>query len=328
MILAIDSGTTRTRVWLMPSGGDPVEAASGIAGARDRAHRRDRAWLLAMVRKLTGQALATAGADWGDVEAAIGFGMITSELGLVEVPHLVAPVGREALAAAITDWDGGLGPVPLLLVPGVRTPPELVPGADVMRGEETEIAGVLARELIAPPFLYVSPGSHSKFAWVDEQGRIAWSLTTLSGELLWALHRETILAGLVDPAAPDLDPVRVEEGARIAESGGLTRTLFAARVANVLLDLSPAECSSLLHGAVAGDDLRALEATLPAGERRVAIALSGRGLLRQCYRLLLERRGWTSDVQLIDEPLGPIGARALYEARRARAGEQGRRLRA
>ena len=50
MILALDSGTTRTRVWVLPNGGDPVEAASELAGARDLVRSHDRAWLLERVR--------------------------------------------------------------------------------------------------------------------------------------------------------------------------------------------------------------------------------------------------------------------------------------
>jgi 2-dehydro-3-deoxygalactonokinase len=197
-----------------------------------------------------------------------------------------------------------------------------------MRGEETEIIGLLARERVPPPFLYVSPGSHSKFVWVDEEGRILWSLTTLSGELMWALHRETILAGLVDIGSETLDPVRVEEGARIAATKGLTRALFVARVANRVLGMSPLECSSLLHGAVAQIDLRGLEGALPPRRMPpVPVALAGRGALFECYRQLLERRPWAREVHVIDEPLGAIGARALYEAC-VRAGEKGRSLRA
>jgi len=327
VILAIDSGTTRTRVWMLPGSGDPVAAASDVAGARDLAQARDRAWLRATVRKVTDEAIVAVGADWADVEAAVGFGMITSELGLVEVPHLVAPVGRPELAAAMAERSAGVLPVPLFLVPGVRTDANRLSRTDVMRGEETEIAGLLTLDRLASPLLYVSPGSHSKFAWVDDQGRIAWSVTTLSGELLWALRRETILAELVDPDSADLDPARVDEGARIAESAGLTRALFLTRIANLLVGLSPVECSSLLHGAVARTDLTALEGALPAGTSPVSVALSGAGPLRECYQRLLEQRTWVRNVELVDEPLGAIGARFLYE-RRVHLGEEGRTLHA
>jgi 2-dehydro-3-deoxygalactonokinase len=327
VILAIDSGTTRTRVWVLPDEGEPVEAASGLAGARDLARSHDRAWLLERVQEVTEAALAAVGAAWDEVEAVVGFGMITSELGLVEVPHLVAPVASRDLAAAMARWDVGALPAPLYLVPGVRTDAARIEGADVMRGEETEITGLLARGRVAPPFLYVSPGSHSKFVWVDEQGRILWSLTTLSGELMWALQRETILAGLVDVGSEKLDPVWVEEGARIAGRSGLTRALFVARLGNRLLGMSPLECSSLLHGAVAQIDLRGLEGALPPTMPPVPVALSQGGALFECYRYLLERRVWAREVHVIDEPLGAIGALALYEAG-VRAGEKGRSLRA
>src|SRR5205823_8108633 len=124
VILAVDSGTTRTRVWVLPNGGDPVEAASELAGARDLVRSHDRAWLLERVREVNEAALAGVGAGWDDVEAVVGFGMITSELGLVEVPHLVAPVASADLAAAMMRWDESALPAPLYLIPGVRTDAE------------------------------------------------------------------------------------------------------------------------------------------------------------------------------------------------------------
>lgn len=327
MILAIDTGTTRTRVWMLTEDGDPIEAASGLAGARDLAGRHDREWLAEQLQQVTEDALDSLGIGWGEIEAVVGFGMITSELGLIEVPHLPAPVAWPELAAAMARWETPLLPVPLFLVPGVRTEADRVEGTDVMRGEETEIVGLLSLDQLSPPFLYVSPGSHSKFAWIDESARIAWSLTTLSGELLWALHRETILAELVDLDAATLGVTRVEEGARFADTHGLTRTLFVARLANRLQQLPPSECSSLLHGAVAGTDLRALERRLPQQMPPVPVALLSDSTLGEAYRQLLESRAWVQEIHIIEQPLGAIGARALYEAG-AGASEKGRPLRA
>jgi 2-dehydro-3-deoxygalactonokinase len=314
MILAIEAGTTRTRVWAPSTAGDPTEASSAVIGARDLARGRDRAWLLAQIQDLVDAAIGTT-TRGADIDAIVGFGMISSEFGLLEVPPLVAPTGPRRLAAAMERLDGALS-APLFLVPGVRTEADDVRGADVMRGEETEIVGLLALELMECPFLYISPGSHSKFVWVDEKGRIAWSLTTLSGELMWALHRETILASLIDPGSPGVDRARAKEGARIAERSGLTRALFAGRLANRAFDLSPHECSSLLHGAVAGTDLSVLRNGWLRDMGPINVAVSGRGPLRECYQLLLDGRPWVRELQTFDQPLGALGATTLYEASR------------
>ena len=328
MIVAVDSGTTRTRAWVVANGA-VGDGASTIAGARDLARTRDRAWLFDQVREVTDRALATADIAWSDVDAVVAFGMITSELGLVELPHLVAPVDVGELVHAILEWsDTPELPARLLLVPGVRNASQDVERADFMRGEETQVVGLLALAKVEPPLLYVSVGSHPKFVWVDADSRIAWSVTTLSGELLWALHRETILADLVDPESRLADLDAVERGARIAESAGLSRALFAARLLNRIGDASPETCSALLCGAIARTDLRALEIALPAGAGMERIVLSGHGPLLDAYRHLLTRAN-VGLVETVEEPLGAIGARALYERRGTLfSGEEGRKLRA
>lgn len=327
MILALDSGTTRTRVWVLAEGREPFVGASEIVGARDLARTRDREWLARRVHDVAEAALDAADATWGEVEAVVMFGMITSELGLVEVPHLVAPVDSVDLVAAMVEWSDDALPARVLLVPGVRTDGARLEWSDVMRGEETEVVGLLSLPEVEPPLLYVSSGSHSKFVCVDGDGRIVWSVTTLSGELMWALHKETILADLVAVDAEDLDPEWVDEGARVTRQAGLTRALFVARVANRLSGVTPGQCSAFLHGAAAETDLRALEAALPDDRGRATIALRGGGPVRECYRQLLEQRPWVREVRLINQPLGAIGARVLYEAR-VRTGEEGRPLRA
>jgi 2-dehydro-3-deoxygalactonokinase len=328
VIVAVDSGTTRTRAWVVTDGA-VGKGASAIAGARDLARTRDRAWLLDQVREVSDQALATAEVAWTDVDAVVAFGMITSELGLVELPHLVVPVDVGELVRAILEWsETPMLPAPLLLVPGVRNASEDVERADFMRGEETQVVGLLAVGKVEPPLLYVSVGSHPKFVWIDADNRIAWSVTTLSGELLWALHRETILADLVDPERSLADLDAVERGARVAESAGLSRALFAARLLNRIGNASPDTCSAFIHGAIARADLGALESALPPGAGMGRIVLSGNGPLLDAYRHLLTRANIGS-VETVEEPLGAIGARTLYERRAALfASDEGRKLRA
>jgi 2-dehydro-3-deoxygalactonokinase len=328
VIVAVDSGTTRTRAWVVAHGAVGA-GASTIAGARDLARMRDRAWLLDQVREVADRALAAAGVEWRDVEAVVAFGMITSELGLIELPHLVAPVGVDELVDAMFDPpEIPKLPARLLLVPGVRNVSEDVERADFMRGEETQVVGLLSLAKVEPPLLYVSIGSHPKFVWVDADGRIAWSLTTLSGELIWALQQETILAELIDPSAGLVDFDAVDDGARVAETAGLSRALFAARVLSRIGGGSRESCSAFVHGAVARADLRALDGPLPVEAAPERIALSGRGPLLDAYRHLLER-SLGSAPQVLDQPLGAIGAGVIYESRAAlERSEEGRRLRA
>jgi 2-dehydro-3-deoxygalactonokinase len=311
VILAVDSGTTSTRAWVVDSG-TVLAAASTRGGAKDVATGQHRFELLRSVRSVCEGALGDSGRSWDDVRAVVAFGMITSELGLEEVSHLEAPADRRALVDAMRRVDDAL-PAAIYLVPGVRNDGPDLAEIDFMRGEETEVVGLLSLGSVEPPVLYVSTGSHTKFVGVDGSGRIDWSMTTLSGELLWALHRETILSELVDPMGELRDMEAVEEGARVSEQAGLSRALFATRLLNRIRGAGPDTCSAFVHGALAGSDLRSLRAALrgrPDPPTRVVIG--GGSALAQAYRHLLGKEDWVTALDDTDQPLGALGAWILF----------------
>lgn len=320
-ILAVDSGTTTTRVWALDDGA-VLGTRSTRLGARDVARDSGRERLLKHIARLAGETFDEVGGDWETLDAVVAFGMITSELGLEEVPHLEAPVTPIDIAGRLERRDYAPDiPVPTYLVPGVRWNGNQGAGStDFMRGEETEIAGLLDLDDAEPPLLYISPGSHTKFVTVDEGCKILWSYTTLSGELIWGLAQETILAGLLDPAWTGNDRTMVEHGADFARTYGLTRALYATRLMNRLDDVPPAACSAHVHGAVAGTDLDGLEAL----RDRLAVPLPSRvrvaadGGLGDAYLALLDNRAWTGSVSAITEPLGPAGAWRLFVHNRER----------
>ena len=181
MIAVIDSGTTRTRVRLWDGAG-VVWGQSEQAGARDTAADghpgKVEAALGAMLTGAEG------------LEAAVCSGMITSNVGLKEVPHLLAPCSPEDTARGIVRQDfPEISEAPFYFIPGIKTLPqslglENLEAADVMRGEETEAAGL--RELLglSEPVLLMHYGSHHKAIRVDGEGRILGSKTSITGELL------------------------------------------------------------------------------------------------------------------------------------------------
>ena len=151
-LVALDSGTTSTRAWLVEDG-RLVGGVHEHVGARDVAQGRSREWLAGQLSSLVQQVLEQHGLTASQVEAVVGFGMVTSELGIEEVRHLTAPVDSSQLARAVAKDPGRtLGPplgdgrpVPFYLVPGVRCGGDGADGRrDFMRGEETEVVGLLA----------------------------------------------------------------------------------------------------------------------------------------------------------------------------------------
>ncbi|WP_149193317.1 2-dehydro-3-deoxygalactonokinase [Luteimonas suaedae] len=239
--LVIDGGTTTTRVWAVD--GDLVLArGSAMIGARDSARDGNNGRLVGAVRDLliAASAEADARASRWDPRYVVAAGMITSPLGLVEVPHVEAPAGVDELARNVRTLSlPEASPLPILLVPGVRCGP-LQPGlsdlaeVDVMRGEEVVCLGLVRTGQLPRPGLALSVGSHWKRVEVDADGRIASCTTTLSGELLHALRTQTVLAASVDAALPprleagDLDAFRA--GMRERARSGLPRAAFCTRL--------------------------------------------------------------------------------------------------
>ena len=102
---------------------------------------------------------------------------------------------------------------------------------DVMRGEETQIAGALAGE--GGVTLAVLPGSHSKWA-VVRAGRIEQFATFMTGEIYAVLKAHSILGRMMPaiPTASDEGEFRrgVAAGTRgDAGPGMLLHRLFGAR---------------------------------------------------------------------------------------------------
>jgi 2-dehydro-3-deoxygalactonokinase len=308
-IVAIDGGTTSTKAWVVDDG--EILAAERIAGgARNVAAGEDRAWLADVVAEVAHMALAQTGQGWSGVEAVVAFGMITSELGLAEVPHLPAPVGIADLVTGMQRHRGVASiPAPVYLVPGVINHSNDLAGYDFMRGEETQVVGLIDAGEPAPPFLYVSAGSHTKFIKVGADATIRWSFTTLSGELLWALARETILASVLDPTLPLADEEAVDRGCSLEESQGLSRALYAGRLLNRLEGAGLATCTDFIRGAVASADLRGLRQLDDLPSTVVVGAASG---LSPVYARLLRREPWVRSCITSELPLGALGAWRLW----------------
>jgi len=312
----VDSGTTRTRVRVW-QGGAVTWTGDREAGARDTAIEGHTGRIRAALRELLAEARSATGAT---PRAAICSGMITSNLGLHEVPHLPAPAGPDELAAGIVEvrFDDAAD-VPFAFVPGVKTPPAArdVAGletGDVLRGEEAEVVGLRDRLGIATAATYLHFGSHHKAVEVDADGRITASRTAITGELLAAITEHTILKSSTVPLAGlDPDPAAVTAGARAAREHGVGRAAFLVRVGEHLAGIPREHMTAYLIGALAALDLP----LLAGGDTAAPIVLYGHGvfpgvltqLLADGTRPIVRVDGATADLAAV------VGAVALYERR-------------
>ena len=185
-------------------------------------------------------------------------GMIGSRQGWVEAPYLPCPAGPAEIAAALTDVPFDWAQVKI--VPGLSAV-DSSGVAEVMRGEETQLIGVLSA--IGSTGWACLPGTHAKWARVEDSRIVSFS-THLTGEAYAALRGHTILARMMRDGATD--PAGFDRGvARSGEPGGLLHHLFGVRSLALVGRLGEGAGSSYLSGLLIGHEVRAALAGVPHG---------------------------------------------------------------
>jgi len=290
-LICVDAGTTNTRVWLTVGDQVVARAQAGV-GVRDTARDGSSARLRNALRELINQVQGAAlnrGCGQSP-ECVIAAGMITSPLGLTEIPHVTAPAGLNDLAAAtrphsFTEITG----LPILLIPGVRYGPrpcdqDTVGTTDLMRGEETLVIGLGALGLLKPRSTLLNLGSHWKVIKLDRDARIESSVTSMTGELIHTAQTQTILASSVPPARPSvIDRTWLEAGMREQRRSGLARALFCVRLLEQGSESSAERRLAFLLGAFLASDMDAMYAR-GLLDSQGAVVITGGGAIAEIWR--------------------------------------------
>ena len=268
-------------------------------GARDTARDGHNGRLKAGLREVLNALLRERPADIPPPRFIAAAGMSTSPQGLLEVPHVPAPAGATELAAAARERTfPDVSEVAFVLVPGVRTVERRgaakgIGATDVMRGEETLCVGLLRQGLLGRGGTLLNLGSHWKLIRTDAEGRIAGSVTSLSGEMIQAVRSQTVLASaLPDGPLGEPDPAALAEGMEQARRSGLLRALFCVRLMELAGRSTPAGRLSFLVGAFIGSELDGLRAT-GALEPGTSVAISGGEKVGGAWATALEQSGQT-----------------------------------
>ncbi len=303
MIIAIDGGTTNTRLTLVDKGVilDRIKKKVGARSGGGELKTAVREGIAELFGKNPGAA--------GKVSKIVLSGMIGSESGLCEIPHIVAPAGvKELRKSLVTVKMPEVTELPLVFIPGVKTfsDPKEKPLSelDIMRGEETELCGIMS-EIGARRALVLLPGSHMKIIETDSEGRIISFRTSISGELSRAAAENTILSrsiGGVFPASMDAEYLR--NGFEYAKAHGIGEALFKVRVQGNFLGVGPEKLYAFLLGAILRDDVR----SLPSGGNPVVIA--GSEPFRSAFDRLIEGEKIIIDDK-ISETAAAIGAEII-----------------
>lgn len=322
-IITLDTGTTNTRVVLWDSKFRPAASAKSEVGVRNTAIDGSNRRLKAAVKECLERVLRDAGTSYDEVEAVIASGMITSNVGLVEIPHCVVPAGADDLAAAVQEVSlPDVCPIPIHFVPGVKNSGGPIgfgnfEAMDIMRGEEVESIALLEQYPRGKSYLLVLPGSHMKFVSVNTKGQITGCLTSISGELLASITNDTIIADAVGRqfvAPEDYDRSMVLLGCDTAAKSGVGRACFSARILSQFVLKDQKKLANYVLGAALQSDLTGIrhsDALQVGPETDVIIA--GKDPLRRAMADLLEHDGYFAHVHVCAPKEGiPLSAAGAF----------------
>ncbi len=127
--------------------------------------------------------------------------------------------------------------------------------ADVMRGEETQIAGAMA---LHPGFdgVMCLPGTHSKWARVSAE-EVTGFQTCMTGELFALLSRQSVLRHSLAGEASDDAAFDEALSDALSRPERVAARLFSIRAESLLSGLSPASARGRLSGLLIGMELAA-----------------------------------------------------------------------
>ena len=285
-LIALDWGTTSLRVYRFGNDGQVAASRQLAAGILQVATDGSASGFADAFEQACGDWLRAAPAS-----AVIACGMIGSAQGWREAAYLDVPLSVDDLGRTLTEVGTPSGAV-LHIIPGL-----IARGAlpDVMRGEETQVAGAIERGDAGHPGdeRIVLPGTHSKWVRVRDR-RIVEFRTFMTGEVFAALCEHTILGRTMRRSAvPDLDAF--DRGVAVARSpearGGILSTMFSTRTLGLVGALSAEAQADYLSGMLIGFEIAAME---DLGERPGPIVLVGGDDLCQRYRRALVALGHPS----------------------------------
>ena len=240
-LIAADWGTSNLRVWGMDHQGNVINRITNGKGMSSLMPSEFEPYLMGLI------------GNWLPKEVnakcpIIICGMAGAKTGWKEAAYLKAPcppVNKEKIIQIETEDQR----ISVRIVPGImqKSPP------DVMRGEETQIAGYLSKK---PDFdgIICLPGTHTKWVHISA-GEIVSFKTFMTGEIFLSLSERSILKSSVQ--SNDFDPTSFLEAFEDTYSNPalLSSKLFGLRAADLLENTSTKFLKSKLSGYLIGSEL-------------------------------------------------------------------------
>jgi 2-dehydro-3-deoxygalactonokinase len=291
-LIALDWGTTSLRAHRFDGSGRVVESRQQASGIM----RIDGGDAAAGFERALDQACG----DWMSADptaALLSCGMVGSAQGWREAAYVEIPASLDDLGRALTQVATSRGVV-LHIIPGLIARGPL---PEVLRGEETQVAGVIGSGADAaagaPADAWIGlPGTHAKWVRVRDR-RVVEFHTFMTGEVFAALCAHTILGRTMRPAAPPgvRDDRAFDRGVAVAGSPegrlGVLSTMFSARTLGLVGELAAEAQADYLSGLLIGHEIAALAQLGERPEPSEPIVRVGDGELCERYRRALAAFG-------------------------------------
>lgn len=183
-------------------------------------------------------------------------GMAGSRQGWKEAPYVDVPASIDAILTGALRVDDQQRDV--RIVPGLAQ--RLADMPDVMRGEETQLAG--AGLEAAGRHVACLPGTHSKWAIVED-GTISGFGTWPTGEMFSVLAGHSILRQTLGktpaPVGADNRFFRHWCETALGDGGDMLARLFTIRASHLLQGLEPADAAAALSGLLIGSEVASVQ---------------------------------------------------------------------
>jgi len=289
--IAADWGTSALRLWALGPDGGVIAERRSDAGMGKLSPSEFEPTFLALAGDLI---------EGEDAIEVLICGMAGARSGWKEAPYLSVPCTPHGTGAIhVETRDPRLS---VWILPGLaqEDPP------DVMRGEETQIAGFLAT---VPGFdgVLCLPGTHSKWVRV-KGGKITGFHTVMTGELFALLSGTSVLRLSMSDGDPWCEAAFAECVAfALKAPETFTASLFSIRAKSLLTSTQPGKARSELSGRLIGQELAAMQGLWKS---HPVVLIGARGLSAH-YEVALRLCG--AEAQIIDGDLMVLaGLRAAF----------------
>lgn len=261
--IALDWGTSNLRAWAMSSSGTVLAESTSDRGMGRLSPEQFPKVLDEVLR------------DWTCEGPVVACGMVGARQGWIEAPYAEVPCTPHGQG---TTKAPGARDVHILPGLSQKQPP------DVMRGEETQIAGFLA---LNPNWdgVICLPGTHSKWAQVSA-GEVVSFQTFMTGELFALLSEASVLRHSVASGWDD-EAFGAAVGDGISNPERLAARLFSLRAGDLLEGTASGVLRARLSGLLVGAELAAARPYW-LGQQ---VAVLGAGPLTASYVRALSAQG-------------------------------------